>query len=390
MTTTPINIDYNGLQINATNDDISITLTMDGSDKGLIFKYDKTSGNPKTFKITSAGFNFTDNTNNYTTPISNIALVQTVLGALEVPPNSTTLALNKTMQITDNTTTSTLDINAGVMNVDVDNSGVVVFNQCPQTAIAPTNNNDLTNKTYVDSTIYNITSVNNNQDYFPVFVSSTGTGSQLYIDSITGPFSYNPSNGTLKSPTLVLDQTTNVVRAGSIASTLGYGNNTIALGLNAGLNQGAGSIAIGQNTGSPSSGSPQGTDCIAIGGGAGRNTQGNEAIAIGFGAGATSQGIGAIAIGGNAGGTSQGQYAIGIGSNAHFSGAGNYSIAIGGGAGTANQAANSIIINASGTNVQNTTASSCVIRPIRGIAQGIGVGRLFYNTTTFEIAYSTT
>lgn len=390
MTTTPINIDYNGIQVNATNSDISITLTMDGSDKGLIFQYDKTTANPKTFKITSAGFNFTDNTNNYTTPISNIALVQTVLGALEIPPNSTTLAMNKTLEITDGTTTADLEITAGVMDVSVSGGGIVNFSQCPQTSIAPTNVNDLTNKTYVDNTVYNITSVNNNQDYFPVFVSSTGPGSQLYIDSNTGPFTYNPSNGTIKSPTLVLDQTTNVVRAGSIASTTGYGNNTIAMGLNAGLNQGDGSIALGQNTGSPSTGSPQSTDCIAIGGGAGRNTQGQEAIAIGLGSGATSQGIGAIAIGSSAGGTNQGQYAIGIGNNAHLSGAGNYSIAIGGGAGTANQAANSIIINASGTNVNNTTASSCVIRPIRGVAQGIGVGRLFYDTSTFEVAYSTT
>jgi hypothetical protein len=400
MTTTPINIDYNGIQINATNNDISITLTMDGTDKGLIFQYDKTTGNPKTFKITSSGFNFTDNTNNYTTPISNIALLSNVLASLQLPPNSHTLSVNRTLQLTDNTTTSNIEIQSGNLNVDVNNSGVAVFNQCPQCSIAPTNANDLVNKTYVDNNVYNITSVGNNQDYFPVLTTGTGTGAPLFIDSITGPFRYNPSNGSITTQSLVLDQVNNKIRAGSIAQSQASsaGNDTIALGTATGFSQSAGAIALGQNAANPISlpQNPQGTNAIAIGSSAARNSQGNEAIAIGFNAGRESQGLGAIAIGQSAAqGVSsplagQGQYAIAIGSQAQSAGSGDYAITIGGSS-TANtfQAANSIILNGTGSSLANTTANSFVVRPLRGLTWGIGAGSLYYNSTTGEISFST-
>jgi len=32
----------------------------------------------------------------------------------------------------------------------------------------------------------------------------------------------------------------------------------------------------------------------------------------------------------------------------------------------------------------------CFIRPMRGVALGLGVGVVYYNTTTFELQYSTT
>jgi hypothetical protein len=395
MTTTPINIDFNGIQVNATNDDISITLTMDGADKGLIFRYDKTTGNPKTFKITSAGFNFTDNTTNYTTSLSNIALAQQVLASIQVPPNATTLQVNHNLQLTDNTTTADLGIASPGSNleVNVNNSGVAVFNQCPQCAIAPTNTNDLVNKTYVDNNVYNITSVNNNQDYYPIFTNATGTGASLFVDSTTGPLSYNPSNGSISCPSLVIDQTNNRIRCGSIALTnlSGSGNNTIAFGTNTGINQSAGAIAIGQNAGADTSNPGQGINAIAIGTASGRYSQGSEAIAIGPNAGNTGQGIGSIAIGNASGQTRQGQYCVAIGNNTHQFQGGDYSIAIGGGAGVTGQCANSIVINASGANTNNGVTGSCIIRPIRGLttSPAIGVGRLFYNTSTNEVAYST-
>jgi len=102
----------------------------------------------------------------------------------------------------------------------------------------------------------------------------------------------------------------------------------------------------------------------------------------------------------SAGSGSQGTCAVAIGVNAGSSLQGEYAIAIGYRAGLYSQGARSIIINASGIAVgmgawasnpsQVTNSDSLYIRPIRGVAHGIGVGRLHYDTTTFEVTYSTT
>jgi hypothetical protein len=70
-------------------------------------------------------------------------------------------------------------------------------------------------------------------------------------------------------------------------------------------------------------------------------------------------------------------------------GQGANAIAIGNKAGINSQTAGSICLNASGLDLDPNQAG-CFIRPIRGVALGLGVGRVFYNTTTFELQYSTT
>ena len=56
-------------------------------------------------------------------------------------------------------------------------------------------------------------------------------------------------------------------------------------------------------------------------------------------------------------------------------------------AGSSNQAPRSIVINATGIGLQNTISDSCVIAPIRNIADPVGLGQLVYNTTTKEVQY---
>jgi hypothetical protein len=127
-------------------------------------------------------------------------------------------------------------------------------------------------------------------------------------------------------------------------------------------------------------------------------------VAIGHSALSVGTGTGAIGIGYAAGYSGSGAHSVSIGTQAGQNGIGAYSIAIGLQAGLSCDA-NSIVINASGnpsvTNATNTiviNASSaqlspattgCYIAPLRGIAHGIGAGRVFYNTTTKELSYST-
>lgn len=131
----------------------------------------------------------------------------------------------------------------------------------------------------------------------------------------------------------------------------------------------------------------------------------NDLVAIGNSALSLNTGSGAIGIGYAAAYGSSGANSISIGTQAGQNGIGAYSIAIGLQAGIS-CAANCIDINASGIqsipNVSNTiilnassaelsaASTGCYIAPLRGIAHGIGVGVVFYNTTTKELSYSTT
>lgn len=112
-----------------------------------------------------------------------------------------------------------------------------------------------------------------------------------------------------------------------------------------------------------------------------------SAIAIGNFAGQLSQGTGAVAIGESAGYCGQGNYSVAVGFNAGASGQGVNAIAIGPYSGYLNQATNSIVINATGNVVDNTTASSCIIQPVRNVANA---NYLLYNSATGEVTYNTT
>jgi hypothetical protein len=274
---------------------------------------------------------------------------------------------------------------------------------CPQTAIAPVVANDLCNKLYVDTTATGggnptITDTNTNATYYPVFVAGSGV-QPLLADITTTTTSINPSNGNFSVvDTLKLTQDT--VSIGKSAGIVQAGN-TVAIGASAGGNQSAAAVAVGTFAGNGSQGaaataigfasgySSQGASTTAIGGTAGNANQGNGATAVGYGAGTTGQGNSATAVGIGAGGSGQGNDAVAIGAGAGSTNQGANAIAIGVAAGITSQTAGSICLNASGAAL-NPSVAGCFINPIRGVALGIGVGRVFYNTTTFELQYSTT
>jgi hypothetical protein len=112
---------------------------------------------------------------------------------------------------------------------------------------------------------------------------------------------------------------------------------------------------------------------VAVGNGAGGTSQGNSAVAIGVGAGQSTQGVEAIAIGNTAGSLTQGTSAI----------------AIGKGAGRNFQGNNSIILNATGNILEQTTANTFTVAPVRNDVANVAE-ILFYNITTKEITYSNT
>ncbi len=106
---------------------------------------------------------------------------------------------------------------------------------------------------------------------------------------------------------------------------------------------------------------------LALGfGAASGGNQGFAGTAIGYAAGIVNQGAGAIAIGKDAGGTNQGID----------------SIAIGEFAGYLNQPNNTIILNATGSNLSPSTANALYVKPVRNTAT---FNVMFYNETTGEI-----
>ncbi len=131
-----------------------------------------------------------------------------------------------------------------------------------------------------------------------------------------------------------------------------------------------------------------GSDGIAIGNSAGNTLQGLNAVAIGTNAGSTSQGVDAIAIGYSAGGASQKDYSIAIGYQAGLESQKEYSIAIGYQAGMDNQAQNTIILNATGSDINGVGAQtdSFYVAPIRPDATA-NLSTLTYNPYTKEVTF---
>lgn len=189
-------------------------------------------------------------------------------------------------------------------------------------------------------------------------------------------------------------QGSNSVAVGNLAAETTQGIRAVAVGFSAGqTTQGQVSVAIGSSAGAIS----QGANNVAIGGNAGSSTQGASSVAVGSGAGRFTQGSSAVAVGTFAGGgvlstTFQGNGAVAIGTNAGqgtTTGQGANAVAIGLNAGVASQTAGSICLNASGVAL-NPNQAGCFVRPIRGVALGLGVGMVFYDAATFELQYSTT
>jgi len=330
-------------------------------------------------------------------------------------------------------------------------TAVKTFSVLPQSSVVPTLGDQLVNKTYADATADNTTlsqvltagNTATNNIFLTGILSATDISGSSYTGSIlkvngsgsnglvaigelaasTGQGnnaiaigkSAGQTNQATQSVAIGLNagnigQLTNAVAIGNSAGRTTQGIQTVAVGLSAGTtSQGTSSVAVGAGAGTLSQGTlsvavgvnagtlSQGGTCVAIGVNAGSSTQGASSVSVGSASGRFTQGSSCVAVGTNAGsGTSggnfQGNGAVAIGTNAGqgtTTGQGANAIAIGLNAGVASQTAGSICLNASGT-ATNPNQVGCFIRPIRGVALGLGVGQVFYDAATFELQYSTT
>lgn len=209
------------------------------------------------------------------------------------------------------------------------------------------------------------------------------------------------------------------IKLGKNAGLSGQGRNSVALGSNAGeilqgyssANDGNAlgvtgySIAIGYKAGQSS----QRNESIAIGEEAGNTNQGAYSVAVGLKSGRNNQGEGSIAIGlntayenqgersvaiGYASGSNQNDYCIAIGNDTARTEQGAYSIAIGHKAGSgitySPQAANTIILNASGQPLSGNrgVTGAFYVSPIRqDVTKRIP---LSYDPVTSEIVQGVT
>lgn len=219
---------------------------------------------------------------------------------------------------------------------------------------------------------------------------------------------YNDNGDFGGSNSFTFNQTSNIVDIQYLR--LNSSNISLGVGTPAGA-QGAAAIAIGDNAGNGTTGqgqyavalgykagaglNPQGWYAVAIGREAGagnlitsNTSQGNYAVAIGTGAGLESQKEQAIALGAGAGGLNQQANSVAIGFEAGANTLGNYSISLGYRAGSntaANTKDNSIIINATGANLNAENANSFVVQPIRSGNSANAGNILYYYNANGEV-----
>lgn len=198
-------------------------------------------------------------------------------------------------------------------------------------------------------------------------------------------------------------QSSSTIAIGDYAAYTNQSANAVAIGNNAGYTtQGAESVGIGHAAAYTN----QSSYCVAIGGNAGQANQGTGGTSIGNFAGSQNQGMYSVALGYEAGYVYQGNNAIAIGYQAGTGnpytaqGQGANSIAIGYQAGVSfgvlsdyQQAANTIILNATGANLNSTSTNNAFfVKPVRHITYGSmppGFYNMAYNPTTGEIIYWT-
>jgi hypothetical protein len=210
----------------------------------------------------------------------------------------------------------------------------------------------------------------------------------LSISGTDGMLVTNGAGLTLANGAIIKDTSGDAVAFGQNAGTITQGQQAVAIGDSAGYNnQGAFGVAVGYGAGNVN----QGQTAVAIGLNAGVSNQGAYGVAIGNSAG-SAQGQYGIALGYDSGG-SQGTDSIAIGTQAgkgNTSAIGANSIAIGKFAAFESAAADSITLNASGTNLSPAT-SGFFVNPVRYAAstnESNDLGIALYNQLTKEVKYT--
>ena len=108
MSYTPTYTTNNGVGCQATSGDQKVGL----SDGGILLQYNLNSTPHKFFDITPSGVSWTNGTTTLTTSLDRLAAVETAFTSIELPPNTTTLKVNDTIQLSNGTQTSTINNNS--------------------------------------------------------------------------------------------------------------------------------------------------------------------------------------------------------------------------------------------------------------------------------------
>ena len=122
-TITPVNIDSVGLKITDDNDDISMTFSMLGSNKGVQLDYDINTVTPKYFHLKPSGVEWSDGVTTRTTGLERLASIQEAFSSVQLPPNSSTLQINNRLLASNGTNTIIIDPSNGYIDMsgnDVD------------------------------------------------------------------------------------------------------------------------------------------------------------------------------------------------------------------------------------------------------------------------------
>jgi hypothetical protein len=422
MTTTPVNIDFNGIQINSLDETTNIISTMDGTNKGLLLNYDLLT-TPKLFTLTKDGFTLGINKSSF----DFVCFLQQLLQALRIPPNATTLRVNNTFRFVlgSHITTLTISSSPSILTIDVSLPHFVRFNTNVRSLVLPTTSNCLSTLQYCNnivSTRGNVVDNDNNVATYLIF--SNGTNIQLFTN-LTNPtlnpgptlpagIQYNPLGSGLNAIAFNATGSNSRVRFGGNYTQTNYVAHTILIGkgwfnsIQSGLN-GQGCICIGK-------------DCF-------QNNVVNSSVAIGNGAAQTftnpaglsnSSSINIVAVGQEASNNNCNRFSVALGTRAGYTKTspqntasnpsdvaigyeacystttiGANTLAIGYRANYLNYADETICINATGTALTNTISGSFVVKPIRGFPVGNPVGKMYYDLTgaitgqPFEIYYST-
>ena len=224
-----------------------------------------------------------------------------------------------------------------------------------------TSTTQLATITFPDTTVQT-TAFQGNQ---ALYTTSTATFAGLVLNNdnvILG-------NGAGTSPLI------NTIAIGHEAGFVGaQGDNTIAIGYQSGANQNANAVAVGNIAGNDA----QGASAVAVGYAAGQFDQGPYSVAIGYYANASDGG----------GGADIGTASVAVGSEAGRYIQGDNAIAIGNQAGKTNQTAGSIILNASGSEFNDSGNAGFYVNPIRSDNSPTDI--IYFNSTTNELTYGAT
>lgn len=270
--TTPKSIDYNGIQINSQDTFTNIVATAISTLEGVKLNYDLNT-TPKSFTINNNGFTLAPNTSSFDL----VCKLQQLLASVIVPPNATTLAITDRIQLQNGTDNAYIHNTGGNLIINDVGGHSVVFNQVPSSFAGVSGNNDITKKSYVDANYASKTRVvdfNTSTTNYVLWGAGAGsTANQLYTGTTIGDnaWNYNPNNGGMGQQKLYF---------------VGGSNTRCVIGATASgsvmARTGANSVFIGDNVANTGDiASPQPQQCAIIGYNSGTNNLPTATIAIG-------------------------------------------------------------------------------------------------------------